>query len=363
MASRTLGSLPSETLGTASRSGGAGTVAEPTRALAGGALPLARTPPRPIDPGVSTPIVAGYDPRTLDHAPVLFGLAMARLTGAPLIVASVQGGESRTAPRVAERDPDLVDDCSAELDGLEEEVRLSGVRVECRKLTSSSAARALHEVAEAERAGLVVVGSTRRGRLGRLMRGSTADRLLHGAACPVAAVPRDWAEHDLRTVGVGYVGSDEGRAALRGAHALARIAGARLQVIAAVRVATNVYAGTDDPVATDPARVVDDDLEREYLAHLEGDVRTAVSRLGNHVPVEVRTFVGDPADTLIRVSESLDLLVCGARRYGPLRAVSLGGVTRRVTDDARCPVIVLPRGVEAALDALVAQAPGAAART
>lgn len=40
----------------------------------------------------------------------------------------------------------------------------------------------------------------------------------------------------------------------------------------------------------------------------------------------------------------LDLLVCGARGYGPLRAVLLGGVSRRVAVEARCPVIVLPRG-------------------
>ena len=62
----------------------------------------------------------------------------------------------------------------------------------------------------------------------------------------------------------------------------------------------------------------------------------------------------DPADVLIRVSENLDLLVCGSRAYGPLRAVLLGGVSRRVTAEARCPVIVQPRGVEASLEALVA---------
>ena len=36
-------------------------------------------------------------------------------------------------------------------------------------------------------------------------------------------------------------------------------------------------------------------------------------------------------------SEHLDLLVCGSRASGPLRAVLLGGVSRRVTADARCP--------------------------
>jgi nucleotide-binding universal stress UspA family protein len=44
--------------------------------------------------------------------------------------------------------------------------------------------------------------------------------------------------------------------------------------------------------------------------------------------------------------------VCGSRGYGPRRAVLLGGVSRRVTAEAECPVIVLARGVEASLQAL-----------
>jgi nucleotide-binding universal stress UspA family protein len=49
----------------------------------------------------------------------------------------------------------------------------------------------------------------------------------------------------------------------------------------------------------------------------------------------------------------VDLLICGSRGYGPARSVLLGGVTRRVTAEAHCPVIVLPRGTEAGLQALL----------
>ena len=84
--------------------------------------------------------------------------------------------------------------------------------------------------------------------------------------------------------------------------------------------------------------------------------------LDGDVPVETDAFVEDPADVLIRVSEHLDLLVCGSRGYGPLRAVLLGGVSRRLTAEAQCPVIVLPRGVTSSLEALMAASPGAAAR-
>jgi nucleotide-binding universal stress UspA family protein len=47
------------------------------------------------------------------------------------------------------------------------------------------------------------------------------------------------------------------------------------------------------------------------------------------------------------------VLVVGSRGYGPLRAVLLGSVSRRLMTEAHCPVIVVPRGVEAALEALL----------
>jgi len=71
--------------------------------------------------------------------------------------------------------------------------------------------------------------------------------------------------------------------------------------------------------------------------------------------------VQDPVAFLIAASDRLDLLVCGSRGYGPQRAVLLGGVSRRVAAEARCPVIVLARGIEADAEALAGEAAGAAA--
>ena len=42
-------------------------------------------------------------------------------------------------------------------------------------------------------AGLIVVGSTHTGRAGRVLPGSTAERLLHGSPCPVAVAPKGYA--------------------------------------------------------------------------------------------------------------------------------------------------------------------------
>jgi nucleotide-binding universal stress UspA family protein len=319
---------------------------------------------------VTRPIIVGYDPTTADHAPVEFGLAVSRLTGARLVVASVQAGPPVLAvgtptPGVAgvvqAPDPDLVADCTEALDALAGELASQGA-VECRKLQGTSAARALHEAAEAEDAGLLVVGSNRRGPRGRIVSGSTAARLLRGAPCPVAAVPRAWSASGApATIGVAYTESEEARQALRGAHALARAAGATLRVITVVEPGLSLYARTEPRTAERPGK---DATAAEGEARVEAEerLRAAVAELDD-VPSSVDAFVGDPAEVLIERSEQLDLLVCGSRGYGPLRAVMLGSVTRRVATEARCPVIVVARGTKSPLEELFAESERAASPT
>jgi hypothetical protein len=58
---------------------------------------------------MSKPILVGYDPRQADHAPVEPGLAVARFTGAPLIVAIVDGRRHRRHDhRTGHIDDDLI---------------------------------------------------------------------------------------------------------------------------------------------------------------------------------------------------------------------------------------------------------------
>jgi nucleotide-binding universal stress UspA family protein len=304
---------------------------------------------------MSKPIIVGYDPMTSDRAPINFGVAAARFTGTPLIVASVSAG------RDGQPDEALVPDASEVLERARHDLEPEGIPVECRELTNTSAARALHEASESEDAGLLVVGSTRRGPVGRVIPGSTAERLMHGAPCPIAIVPPGWeAGAGLNTIGVAYVDTDEGREALRGAHALAQRAGASLRVLTAVKAGLAMYGETEARTAERRGRDFEE-VEGELRVRAESALRRATQALDGEVPVETDAFVEDPADVLVRVSENLDLLICGSRGYGPLRAVLLGGVSRRLTAEAQCPVIVLPRGVTSSLEALIAASPGTAA--
>jgi nucleotide-binding universal stress UspA family protein len=175
---------------------------------------------------------------------------------------------------------------------------------------------------------------------------------MHGAPCAIVVVPHEWQPRGgLRTIGVAYVESPEGREALRSGHAFARRAGATLRVLTVAKVGFASYGETEARTAEQRGRDFDE-VEGEHRVRAEESVRAAVATLGDDVPVEVDAFLEDPADTLVRVSQNLDLLVCGSRGYGPLRAVLLGGVSRRIAAEAHCPVMVLPRGVEGPLQAL-----------
>ena len=291
------------------------------------------------------PILAAYDPKSQDPGPARFALAAGRFSGAPVIVLSACSTSVAAAyPKPAEED--LLPYADQALEALGAQLDTDDVAVEYRTVHGSSAPSALNQVAEREGALLLVVGSTDRGAAGRVFPGSTADRLMHGAPCPIAVVPHGWSDQGPPSrIGVAYVDTEEGRNALRTAYGLARRAGATLRVI------TIADAGAGAGLETEAYRAGQrgtslEDVQGEHRVRMERAVREAVAGLGDDVLVEVDTFLEDPADVLIRVSEHLDLLVCGSRGYGPLRAVLLGGVTRRVTSGAHCPVIVVPRGLE-----------------
>jgi nucleotide-binding universal stress UspA family protein len=205
------------------------------------------------------PILVGYDPREGHHAPVDFGIAAARWAGAPLIVVCVEVGRSEAVsdwpPAVV--DADLIADSSEPIELLEAKLKSAGVPYKSRRLGSTSAARGLSEAAETEDAALLVVGSSRRSQTARVLAGSTAFRLLHGAVCPVVVAPRGWSSGGDApgTIGVAYLDTDEGRAALHAGHALARRTRATLRVFTVVRTTPSKSAEAHCPVIVLPRGV------------------------------------------------------------------------------------------------------------
>jgi nucleotide-binding universal stress UspA family protein len=61
--------------------------------------------------------------------------------------------------------------------------------------------------------------------------------------------------------------------------------------------------------------------------------------------------VGTPWKELAARSEELDLLVVGARAYGPLRRLLLGSTSTKLAHRSACPLLVAPRGAHPVWDA------------
>jgi nucleotide-binding universal stress UspA family protein len=204
---------------------------------------------------------------------------------------------------------------------------------------ASSAAAALHAVATANAADLIVVGSSNRGPIGRIVPGTTAAQVLHAAPCAVAIAPtglRNAAAVRMRTIGVGFDGEPESRRALASAAQIARERHGQLHVIAVMQPVTQTFgwAGAwmypefrDDAIA---------DTRKEIAAALEAleDAPDAVEQIVD----------GMPATELLRASERLDLLVLGSRSFGPVGRLLVGSVAARVAGSCGCSLLVFPRG-------------------
>lgn len=195
---------------------------------------------------------------------------------------------------------------------------------------------ALRQIAEQQKASIVVLGRTHHRAVARALRGA-ARRLLTEAPCPVAVAPGGFADRPdtpLRDVGVGFEPTPEGTEALDVAHRLAARAGGVLRPIGVVLLLP--------PLAIDDLRDRTPYLEAERGV-IQAGLERALAELPVGVPATADARVGDPAVELIAASHELDLLVCGSRGRGPLRAALLGSVTERVLRGAACPVVIVPR--------------------
>lgn len=278
------------------------------------------------------PIVAAFSPATGAREPVEFGVAASRITGAPLIVVAVADTGSLHVHFGADEAPVLPAAIGEPLRNLQEDMRRRGLSIEVRAFEDTTAARGVARAIDEFQPELVVIGSTARGEKGWIMTGNTAQRVIHISACPVAVVPNGYVrpEGGVAVIGVAYTPTPEGADALTRAVQLARAGGVRLKVITAVR---------------------EEDAEEARLA-----LTAQLGDLAGDLETELDVTVEEPTAALAAASEHVDLLMMGSRGLGPRRAVILGSVSRRVIDQAACPVLVLPRGSADRSEALLADA-------
>jgi nucleotide-binding universal stress UspA family protein len=293
-------------------------------------------------------IIAGCNGRDRGRGAVSLAHAISSATGARLLLVGVH------------HDPPLpiFGSYASQRDALEHELRTvrdelapdAHIHLEA----DLSPAHALRRVAAVEDADLLVVGSRHRRRLQRIVESDQALQILHGASCAVAVAPDPVAARpELHRIGVGIDTTPESALALVMARELALRTGAHLSLYAVVEQSIPGWVGLS-PMPS----------YADALAELFEDQRAAAQDLlalrleaCEGVAADGDIVVGEPAGELILASESLDLLVLGSRRWGPVRRLALGSTSERVIRHAACPVLVPPRrGDTEHADALLAAA-------
>ena len=287
-------------------------------------------------------VIVGFDGSEQARDALMLGATLADRDG-ELIVCCVHRLNLLSA-RVEPAAPQL-DQAEAER-CLEEASRLLNGRMTFTGLPVAGvgAAMALQHTAEQQHADLLVLGSSHRGAVGRVLVGSVTEETLHGASCPVAVAPVGWSrslkDPRLAEIVIAYDDRAQAGAALSLAGALAAERDAHLRVLAIANTATPFVLGPAAGMA--------------YLATIENRVKmveevvdAAIASLPDGVTVSSDVRKGLPPEEILRASHGLDLLVLGSHARGPLGRVMLGSVSDAVVRAAACPVLVVPPAVEA----------------
>lgn len=282
-------------------------------------------------------IIAGYDPEHAGEDVLHLTRLLAEVLAArPIVVSAIPWPTYLMGLEDLQRQVDAeMSEPFAAVAG-----RLEGLDPQTRAIASPSPAQTLAEVAEAEAARAIVIGSAHRGAVGRTVVGSVGESLMHGAPCAVVVAPRGYADSEERLVrvAVAFDGTPEAWAALETAIGIAERCHGELTVIAVAD--TPMYGYTNSIAALGGKEIGDyERADKERLLELAQGRRPA------GLAWESRLLVGDAGSEIAAASAEYDLVVTGSRGHGPLRRTVLGSTTRKLIRSAAAPVMVLARGI------------------
>jgi nucleotide-binding universal stress UspA family protein len=301
------------------------------------------TAPGPAQPRTAiNRIAVGVDGFPEGHDAAALGKALAQVTGATLMLVTVHP------------EPLILPPVGLEFSQLRKEAReilhkartVVAPHARTTVETDFSVPRALQRVVHQGRHDLLVLGSSRQGPEGRVRIGTRTRQLLGYFESPLAVAPRGYSKQDrsgFGRIGVGYDGGPEAQAALGLAAAIAIAGDSELELYAAVDDRTPPI-GWSRFASGGAAHAQWEDAVLLEVDRRRADTQAAAKASGAPGRVEIRR--GRPSDVLLELSESVDLLVIGSRRWGPMKHLLLGTTGEALLRRAACPVLVVPRPPE-----------------
>jgi nucleotide-binding universal stress UspA family protein len=286
-------------------------------------------------------VIVAYDGSPSAEDALALGQRLRDPDGGELLLACVIPGRTWHLPGHAPVTEEAFDEASTVLAEARAGIA-AGIPVGVRMPVATSPARGLTELAEAEGADLIAIGSAHGATPGRIGLARTAGRLLQGAPCAVAVAPPGLREKGpFRHVGVAFDASPEAAAALTSAFAIAR----------AGRSAVTLYSALDERTVELEAQMPSARLAmQQRLDDAAGEAPEGVN------PCTV-LLLGRPGSVIAEECEGVvDLLVTGSCGYGPLHRALLGSVSEELLDRATHPVLVVSRRPVSAPSASVAAA-------
>ena len=294
-------------------------------------------------------VLVGYAPHKGGRGSLDLGLQFAHLLGQSLTVVTVVPRQWST-PSLARVDAEYAEFAAQLAEQSEARAReylldpSVDVEIDYRAVPGRSVTSALLEAAEDCSASLLVLGSSTDGPVGRIVVGSTTDKLLHVSPIPLALSPRGYrstAADGLSRVTCAFSDADESEKVVAQAVALGRRLGVPTRVASfGIRGAT-MYPPEVGLSAEDS--VLDSWLEQASEAQSR-------LRLDGVIDEDTETVIA----TGTGWGESMtsidwlpgEVLVLGSSTVGPLTRVFLGSRATKLIRHSPVPVLVVPRGYE-----------------
>jgi nucleotide-binding universal stress UspA family protein len=215
-------------------------------------------------------------------------------------------------------------------------------RVTTKIIEAATPVGGIVDYADATTPDIIVMGTHGWRGFDRLMFGSTTERVLHSAGCPVLTIPPSakdvTATETLRWERVlcAYDFSPSAMAALEMGRALAEEQQGKVTLLHVLEL-----------LAPEDAHVVSHYQVSEYVTMRRQEARKQLQAVlpdpaGTWRDPCERVELGAPAKTILRVAQDMhvDLISMGAQSHGALGHLFLGSTTHTVVRRATCPVLI-----------------------